>query len=321
VAKSDERSLLSLQQALRFNPQNVEASRLMANLTESSRSPSALVWRHRVVELSQNSAEDRLALVKTALVFGNYGIATNALTEVPAADQKSAAFHNLAGTAAIVTGQRVMAEQHFIEAARLEPWNSAPVLNLSVIRLHGSNALDMAEARIALRRVSQTATNLDLRCQALRELVTDSARNRQLESALSYSAELLRQTNSAFATGFATGSRARAKPAEFQPTLAGYQRDAGTNDGQIFELARWQMARVGAAETLAWLRTLPMSTQTNQPVTMLIADCRVMVQDWPGLQQTLEKQNWAELEFMRPFSPGFAQSGYGRGRKPLGTRR
>ena len=301
AAKSDGRNAyLSLQQVLRFNSTNVEAARMMADFTEASRSASALVWRQRVLELNPDSLDDRLALVKTALVFGNYAAATNALAEVNVAGQQTAAFHNLAGTVAIAAGQAPVAEHHFSEAAHLEPWNAAPMLNLSVVRLHGSNQLDIAEARIVLQRVSQTSTNLELRCQALRELVSDAARHNQLEPALNYSEDLLRQTNSIFRDRLLRLEVLReAKPAEFKPALARFQREAGTNSGKIFELARWQIARQGPAETLSWMRTLPAETQTNQPVTMLMAECRTQLKDWRGLQQTLEKQDWEELELMR----------------------
>jgi predicted Zn-dependent protease len=301
LAKSDGRNAhLCLQQVLRFNYKNLEATRLMANLTEASRSSSALLWRERVLELNPDSLDDRLALIKTALVFGNYAVATNALADVPAADQNNASFQNLAGTVAIATGQRTAAEQYFSTAARIEPWNSAPVLNLSVVRLHGTNSLDMAEARLALKRVSLTSTNLDQRCLALRELVADAARFKQLEDALSYSQELLRQTNSIFRDRLLHLEVLReAKPTEFKSTLTAFQHAAVTNDANIFELARWQMARMSPTAAFDWLKTLPLETQTNQPVTALMADCRVLLQDWSGLQQTLEKQNWAELEFMR----------------------
>jgi hypothetical protein len=42
-----------------------------------------------------------------------------------------------------------------------------------------------------------------------------------------------------------------------------------------------------------------MNAQTNQPVTLLIADCRALLQDWHGLHDSLTNQNWAELEHLR----------------------
>src|SRR6185369_16872292 len=48
IAKSDARNAaLSLDQVLDANPRNVEACRLMAELTEATRSPNAVLWRSR----------------------------------------------------------------------------------------------------------------------------------------------------------------------------------------------------------------------------------------------------------------------------------
>jgi len=42
-----------------------------------------------------------------------------------------------------------------------------------------------------------------------------------------------------------------------------------------------------------------MSTQTNQPTTLLIAECDEVTKDWKGLNAWLEKQRWSEMEFLR----------------------
>src|SRR6187402_3370700 len=62
AARSDGRNaLLCLQQVVRFNSKNVEACRMMAEMHESSRTPAALLWRDRVMELAPDSLADRLA--------------------------------------------------------------------------------------------------------------------------------------------------------------------------------------------------------------------------------------------------------------------
>src|ERR1039458_7075067 len=42
-----------------------------------------------------------------------------------------------------------------------------------------------------------------------------------------------------------------------------------------------------------------MNMQTNQPATLLVAECYTASKDWRGLHAWLEKQHWAELEFIR----------------------
>ncbi|MDR3412354.1 MAG: hypothetical protein P4L87_15680 [Formivibrio sp.] len=299
LAKPDiKKALLCLQRVLRSNPKNVEACRLMAELSEAGRSPGALVWRSRVVELSPNSVDDRLALAQSALIFRDYPLATNALAGVDAAGKKTAVYHNIAGEVASTVGQLAQAEADFTEAARIEPTNQVPQLNLAVIRLHGTNASALAEARAALKQICSTGSAL--RCQALRELVVDSMRFRQTNSAMQLCSELVRQTNSSFSDRLLRLDVLRgSQNLEFKPSLAAIQRESGTNAGMIYELGGWQMTRLGPAETLVWLRTLPMNFQTNQPAALLMAQSETMLNDWRGLQNSLKGENWAELEFTR----------------------
>ena len=54
-----------------------------------------------------------------------------------------------------------------------------------------------------------------------------------------------------------------------------------------------------STEALAWMRSLPMNMQTNQPTTLIIAECYTTSKSWNKLQAWLEKQRWVELEFIR----------------------
>ena len=301
AAKDDARNeILCLQQLLRLNPRNLEACRMMAGLTEAVHSPSALIWRQRTLELNPNSVADRLALVQTALVFKDYTTATNALAGVAAADQKSSTYQNLAGVIAIGLGQTAEAARHFSEAARLEPENPAPRLNLGVVRLHGSNTLDQAEARIDLKRISTGATNFTMRCQAARELIGDALRSKDYSTALNLSQTLTQPTNAFFTDKLLRLDVLReTKNDGLEAATTQYQREAGTNIAEVAEMTTWLMTRKSPAIALTWLHTLPSAIQTNQPAALLIATCQVLEQDWNGLQSSLAKQNWAEQDFAR----------------------
>jgi Flp pilus assembly protein TadD len=302
LAKPNEerKALLCIQRALRYNPKDVEACRLMAELAEHARSLDALKWRTRVVELKPRSLDDRLALAQTAIMFRDYASATNALGGVDAAVKKTAAYHNTAGAVASAANQPAEAEAHFVEAARLEPQNLVPQLNLAIVRLHTTNTTALANARAALQRISSNPTNSALRCQAIRELAVDAMRYKQTDAALALSKQLLHETNSVFTDRvLRLGVLKASQNAEFKPALAAFQREAGTNMASIYELSMWQMANTSPAETLAWLRTLSPNIRTNQPVALLMAECQTSLQDWKGLQASLEPQNWAELEFIR----------------------
>lgn len=300
AAKSDSRNaLLCLQQVLRSDPRHLEGARMMAQLLEAGRSPAALVWRNRVVELNPRSLDDRVALAQTALIFGDRSCATNALEGVDEVGRTTAAYHNVAGAVATSEGQLAEAETHFMEASRLEPTNPLPQLNLAAVRLHGTNTLDIEEARIALRRIT-TNPNSGLRCQALRELVADAMHYKRADEALTLTRQLLQETNSGFSDRLLLLAELQKNDnPEFKSTLADFQREAADASAKLYELTLWQMVNRSPADALNWLRSLPQKTQTNQPVAFLTSQCLLMQQDWRGLQAWLQPQNWAELEFVR----------------------
>jgi Flp pilus assembly protein TadD len=301
LAKSDMRNaVLSVQEVLRSDRNNLDATRMMAQLTDAARLPSALLWRNRVVGLAPNSSEDRLALAQTALTMQDYASATNALEGLNASEKQTATYHNLAGMVAAALNKTAEAETHFLEASRLEPLNPSPQMNLAIVRLRGTNVLDVEEARITLQRLAANPTNGALRCQALRELTIDALRQKNDDQALVISSQLLRETNSSLTDRIMRlNVLQKTHRQEFGPSLAACQREAATDSRKVYELATWELEKSLSDNALKWLRTLPPTTQTNQPETFLIAQCYTSLNDWRGLQSWLEKQRWGELEFLR----------------------
>ena len=295
-----KKALLCLQRAIRANRNDVAACRLMAELAERSRSPAALIWRNRVVELDPGSLDDRLALAKTALMLRDYATATNALDGVDSAGRKTSDYQNLAGTVAIATGQFAEAESCFTEAAKLDPQNSVAQLNLAIVRIHSTNVSVVADARSTLESLRTNPTNSVLRCRALRELTADAMRNQQNYKALTFCDKLVGETNSVFRDQLLRLEVLKnSDRTEFKSALAAAQNDATNTSASTYEMAMWQMARMSALDAKNWLRSLPMATQTNQPATLLIAECQVAQQDWLGLQTWVGAQHWADLEFLR----------------------
>lgn len=301
AAKNDKRNeLLCLDQLLRVNSQNIEACRLMADLSESERMPVALTWRERVLSLNPKSLEDRLALAQAAVIFQNYAVATNALAGVGEADRNTEKYQSIAGYVALESRQLAQAEAHFSEAIKLDPTNPVPQVNLAVVRLHVFNKLDMAEARITLQRVILNSTNSVLVSQARRELIMDAMHFKDYATALTLSKDLTQQTNAPFANvAMRLNVLLDTKNSEFKPTLELYRRESVNNSAELADLIKWQMLRLTPGETLAWIQTLPAKIQTNQPAALFAAECQVITKDWIGLQRSLQNQNWGALEFSR----------------------
>lgn len=301
IEKNDDRkAALFLQRALRYNNRDLEAVRMMGQLGDRVRSPAAVLWRSRAVDLAPDSLEDRLALARTALVNKNLETATNALAKVNEQGRSTAAYHNVAGSVAASSGRIADAVSHFSEAARLEPNNPAPQLNLAVLRLQSSNAVDKVEAKAAMVGLSQNTTNSQVRIQALRELTMQSLREKNIEAGLTYSRSLLNETNSSFNDRLIRLQLLEeARSPDLPKEIERVQQDAVAKPSSIIELANWKLPRVGPRQTYEWLQTLPDDSRTNNSVSLLQAECLTALQDWKGLETALTGQNWAELEFLR----------------------
>ncbi len=301
AAKGDGRNeILCLRQALALNSQSAEACRLMADLADATHSDAALVWRQRLVDLNPNSLGDRLALMQTAMNFGDFAVASNALAGVTAADQKTAIFQTAAGLLAAGAGQTPSAKAHFSEAIKLDPGNFIPQLNLAALQLRGTSALEAAAARDVLNRISLTATNPTVRHQAKRELIADAIRFDDFSTAEALTKDLAAPTNAFFPDRLLRlDVLLKDKNPELNTTLAACERDAADNPSKLAGMAVWLMKNLSPGQTLVWLQMLPNPVRTNQPAAPLIAECQLRMGDWKNLQANIQGQNWNDLEFVR----------------------
>jgi tetratricopeptide (TPR) repeat protein len=158
----------------------------------------------------------------------------------------------------------------------------------------------MVEARNTLSRLGADPTNSTLRCQAIRELTIDAIHHHQRDASLALSKRLVQETNSLFTDRLLRLEALwETRDEGFKMEQASLQREAQSNPAKIQELIMWQLGKIPPGESLAWLRSLPLTTQTNQPVAQLEAECCVALEDWPGLQACVEKGDWGVLECVR----------------------
>jgi tetratricopeptide (TPR) repeat protein len=300
VARSDMRNaILSLSEALQIDPQNIEATRLMADCAAATERSNSVQWRSRVVELDPRSTADRVALASAAMMSGNFALATNSLQQVPPGYRKTAAYQNTAGALAIAAHDPALAEACFREAAELDPESLAPQLNYAVTRLHSTNLVAEAEARTELTKMAASSVEV-FRRQALRELTADAFVHGQADLALRRSQSLLMETNSQFADRILQlVILQQIGGDQFSTAIKTAQAAAGNDPTRIFELASWEMKYLSPDQTLDWMQHLPAATQSSQPVALLSAQCRILQGDWHGLDHTLGAQKWGDLEFVR----------------------
>lgn len=314
AAKGDaDNEALALKQVLNANSRNLEANRMMADLAEASHSDTTLNWRKKVLELDPNSLSAHLSLAQTALFFHDLVTASNTLASVDEAGKKTASYYNILGELALMEANMAEAQADFAEAVRIDPSYMAPQLSLAVVELHSSNALDMAEARINLKRISMNSTNVYDRTQAKRELTMDALRFGDNDTALYYSKALAEQPGITFDDKLLRLDTLRiTKNAEYKQSLRSCEKEAANSPGELSALTIWFLQRQLPGPALVWLQSLPAATQTNLPAGLLIAQCQILTQNWPGLQNAVAKGNWGNIDYTRHAYMAFAlrQQGY-----------
>ena len=165
------------------------------------------------------------------------------------------------------------------------------------MRLQSTNATTVKEARATLVGL---CADQRVRADALRQVELEAARREDLSTALAYSSELLKETNAVFSDRLLHLAILRgAKNPQAVPFLLRVQQESADDPLKVYAVSKWMLSEGRATEALAWMAGLPAQFVTNGPVPMIRSECFVAAKDWPGLQNTLINQNWAEMDFLR----------------------
>ena len=289
---------VSARQALILNPNNLTACQIMASLAELARSPVVLDWRRRIAEI-EPTVENKLILAASGLRYQSPPFAPSAqiLEELPASATNLVAFHLVSAEMALKINRVRDAERHFIIAAALEPTNRLHQLNLAVVQLGATNQ-SLATAARAILETFRADTNLGP--AALRSLVVDAIRRKDLDAAQTFSDDLLRQPRSSLEDQLQHLDVLKQSAAGALPAfIASLKQQHATNPPAIYGLAIWMVGNGLAHEAIAWIKALPEKIRAEQPVPLALNDCYVARKDWTALEEFLESQQWKDLEFLR----------------------
>jgi Tfp pilus assembly protein PilF len=302
----------SLKRALRQDPMNLDATRILADLSEAAGSPAAVGWRIRAAQLKPNDPGYRLAWAKTALKMQDTRSAANALDGLDAGAKTTAEYHKLAGVLAWDLNLPAQAETHYAESLRLEPTNQSVMLNLTTIRLSSTNGEVARAARADMEKIARSG-NAELNTPALYFLMKYAESHRHFDEAVDYSGQILRTPSAGFRDKLQhlTLLREAGSP-RFAPWLASLQQQAGQSPDAAFLLGEWIAKSENPANALRWLQSLPLSIQTNQPGPLIITDCQIALKDWAGLLAFVSPQDWADLGYYNSALQALAQRSLGR---------
>lgn len=298
-AKGDYRSaVLSVRNALTVNPTSLEATRLMAELSDEAGSSLALGWRKRLAELDPTLDHKILAAV-CALRFEKppHPVAAQILEEVRPLAETNVSYHLAASELALKLNRLDDAARHLAAAAGLQPTNRIHQLNLATLRLRSTNSSLVDDAR---RELAVFITDPDLGPHALRSLTADNLVRQQPAEAVTLSRRLLSLPQATFDDRLQHLTVLRAAgSSELSEWVVRLEIEAATNVVKTTRLVSWLNANDSAREAIHWLATLPQPVRDTPPLPFVEADAYIALRDWEGLENRLNSQRWKDQEFLR----------------------
>jgi len=300
---------LCLRRAMQINPMSVRVAQATAEMLEAAGVPAALEWRIRVAQLQPANITNRFLWAESALRISDLKSAAEALDGVKGAPRSTSTHLKLSGALAWALHKNDEAEKFYCEAHQVEPGNLIVVLNLNTVHLASTNP---AVAQAARASLEQMTTNASYRLSALEHLKQDAVARRAVPDALRYAKRLAAEPMARDADKIDYLQILRVTTnADFQPYLAFLKQEATNSPVGVFALGRWIAMAEGPTNALNWLQIIPLQVRLNQPVPLLVADCKIALKDWAGLLDLVEKKPWGEADFYRLALESLAQRSLG----------
>ncbi len=299
LQKQDVRNAwLLAQRALETNPFNLDAVRLLADITAAAGSRQEITWRQRLALLQSDVPENSFAVVRAALRFGELDLARRTLLDLGPEARRQAAYFELVAAVAGASNDLPAAAESYRRAFALNPKNEAYELNLATLELFSLDPAVRARARGVVER---GRSNPELRLPSLRTLVADALNHGTPEAGLALARELVATPGTNFGDQLLLlEALERQEPAAVPARLAELKQQAAATPYHVSQLLNWMNARGLAAEARAWAAQLPAAVTQVPVVVVRLAEANLRLGDWPGLEAvTRESTSWGELEIMR----------------------
>ena len=288
-------AVLVARRLLELDPDNVPATRAMADMADASGRAEALTWRQRVAQLQPGIPANQIALAKTALRVGQLDLVERVLELVPEGARNTISYQQVAGARALARRQPRVAEEHFAAALALEPGNAHLSLNVASLRLASAERTQADGARATLKEL---ATQPAVRVSALRALAADAVARNDRAEAQNWATQLKSENGATYADTLLYFRAVQSTEAA-APALEELKAKAAESAATTAELITW-LNREGMAVVAAhWASRLPQQIRDTQPVPLALAESLSFMQDWPALRAAVEDKNWGEFEALR----------------------
>ncbi|MEO8425540.1 MAG: tetratricopeptide repeat protein [Verrucomicrobiota bacterium] len=287
-----------LREAMRLNPNNLEACRRLADLQDRAESPEALALRQRVNQLEPGNVTNLLALAHTALRQDEWLNAEQALASIEEKQRNTVTFHELAAEVAVAAKRPFSeAEFHYSKAGQLDPANELLQLNLAKVQLSSNKAETREMARQALERLKSKS---EFRTLALRALVADAAQSGEDPAALSMARELAANPRAKLSDRLLLLDILwRRRMPELNSDLNRLQQEVISRPQDIDGVIFWMNRHGLAAEAVAWGKGLPPDLANLDSIWRAISESLTSIKDWKMLEEWLESSTGKQSDFIR----------------------
>jgi hypothetical protein len=297
LASGDLRSAsLSARQILRADPANRRAIEILARVSESARSPDAILWQQRLVQASPGDPAPAIELARIAMGFGEKYIAEKALAEITATQRNTVAFLSTAAALAVDAGRPAQADELLKKAIRLEPANELLQLNRATVQLKSADPALLVGARDTLVRL---ASRPALRAAALRALVADARHAGDSARALQLVRDLTRDPAANMGDWLLLLEELQHAGSPDFATELYFQKQSAMDPARTGLLLEWMNAHGLAPEALTWVESMPKEAAARMPVPLMKAEALSLCGKWNELRAHLAGGEWGDLEFLR----------------------
>jgi hypothetical protein len=275
-------SVLALKRAAELGPADLATWKAAADRLAELGAPQALIARENAMRVSGGEVSMRLAWVADALRFGEVDTAKAALEQIDRPARADAAFHRLAASVAMATGETTRLDEHLAALVAAEPENVTARFNLNAVRLWDPDAGRRAGAVENLEKLTAVG---EVRVRAGLELLKHAARVKDAGRARHVVDLLLDRMGVAPALRVSYDD----SPPGWNALVQGLQETAVRGGpADVALVARWMGDVRMGKEALRWLETIPPDLLNAPAVRRLDALLSAEADDRRRLERLLE---------------------------------
>lgn len=268
---------------------------VLADYLELVNSSEAVEARRLAADLEPTKLSLRLAVVTTALQFGDTATARAALASCSTTEKQTEAYLRALAAYALIAGEFAEADRALTQLFAMVGVTAELRLLHAALRL---NFPDAEQQRAARRELEGLANDAEQRVPALRVLVSDAVARRDPLRADEFSRALSEAPGATFTDWLnaATAQRLAHPATGLEPAM----RERIAARAQIDPLtsvqyARWLLLQQGAAEARQWLAQLSPEVLQLPAVGAIRAEVAALSRDWEQLRALIGDGAWGAV--------------------------